>query len=148
MSSKVYLNAVTVTNSTSRNVVTSAMPKAHPSQNNSLCVVRSACDNNGRTAVTYSPQRSATRSGSRIACVRFTQVNAFRRLMRPVVRGRVELPTFRFSGWQTTTSDPTGSYSASQDRRAISHGNQGSVTAIEEHRSCQLSAPDGCALYT
>jgi hypothetical protein len=26
-----------------------------------------------------------------------------------VVRGRVELPTFRFSGWQTTTSDPTGS---------------------------------------
>ncbi len=31
---------------------------------------------------------------------------------------------------------------------AISHGDQGSVTAIQEHRSCQLSDPDGYAPYT
>jgi hypothetical protein len=34
-----------------------------------------------------------------------------------------------------------------EDRRAISHGDQRSITATDENWNCQLSGPDGCTPY-
>jgi hypothetical protein len=40
---------------------------------------------------------------ARSAQPEFALVRALETDPKPVVRGRVEVPTFRFSGWQTTT---------------------------------------------
>ena len=71
--------------------------------------MRSACDSERSTTVAHGQSWSLGGCKHERAQSAFALVRALETSSQLVVRGRVELPTFRFSGWQTTTSDPTGS---------------------------------------
>ena len=71
--------------------------------------MRSACDSERLTTVTHG--QSWALDGGRHESVQsaFALVRALETSPKLVVRGRIELPTFRFSVWQTTISEPTRS---------------------------------------
>ena len=79
--------------------------------------VRPACDSERPTTVTHGQSWSLDGSGYESTGPASALVKALETSPKLVVKGRVELPTFRFSGWQTTTSDPTGT--PHQDHRVI-----------------------------
>ncbi len=63
--------------------------------------VRSACDSERPTTATHGQSWSLDGCGYESAWSAFALVRALETCPKLVVRGRVELPTFRFSGWQT-----------------------------------------------
>src|SRR5690348_15187358 len=64
--------------------------------------VRSTCDITRQATVTHGQRRSPRRSQRGGPPLAFHQVSGLQSDARPVVRGRVELPTFRFSGRATS----------------------------------------------
>ena len=71
--------------------------------------VRSACDSERLTTVTHGQSWSLDGCRHQGTQSIFALVRALVTRPKLVVRDRIELSTLRFSGWQTTTSDPTGS---------------------------------------
>ena len=64
--------------------------------------VRSACDSERPATVTHGQSWSLDGDRHGSAGAAFALVRALEASPKLVVRGTVELPTFRFSGWQTT----------------------------------------------
>ena len=60
--------------------------------------MRSACDSERPTTVTHGKSWSLDSCGHESAQLAFPLVRALETSLKLVVRGRVELPTFRFSG--------------------------------------------------
>jgi hypothetical protein len=71
--------------------------------------MRSACDSERPTTVTNGQSWSLDGCRHQNAMSAFALVRALETGPKLVVRGRVELPTFRFSGWQTVRSKTTRS---------------------------------------
>ena len=66
--------------------------------------MRSACDSERPTTVTHGQSRSLDSCRHESAQSAFTLVRALETSPELVVRDRIELPTFRFSGWRVSLS--------------------------------------------
>ena len=89
--------------------------------------MRSACDSERPTTVTHGQSWSLDGCKNERAQSTFALVRALETSSRLVVRGRVELPTFRFSGWQTAGSRQGRARSLASRRSDIGDEDQGAT---------------------
>jgi hypothetical protein len=74
--------------------------------------VRSACDSERPTTVTHGQSWSLDDGRHESTQSAFALVRALGSSPKLVVRGRIELPTFRFSGWRVSLSRTIGEHTA------------------------------------